>query len=226
MEFKITRLNAFYRQKRKQNYVNKYFCKSRSYKANFSDCLFKNVNFRGSILTSCFFKNAIFDGTEFIGTNLKKSCFKGAEFKHAIFVGALLNDCNFTGAKFQNTIFVNTNIKHAKGLDTVTQGITILNKYPEIPLSIELENAINDLRANKHVEYFKVLHLNSKKMNALNISILQSKFNEKTLLKGLAYAKDKINNDMTTIGCLIAFLLKNRSVYDNINSSRLTQSRG
>ncbi|NTZ20677.1 hypothetical protein EXW96_25130 [Paenibacillus sp. JMULE4] len=125
------RLNSFKTMKIGRKYSFLYFCKSRSYKVNFNNAVFNNVNFRGAILTSCYFKKAKFDGVDFLGTNLRKSNFEGASFKNTIFVGPLLDGCNFRNAKFENVIFVNTSFENVKNLD-LSHGVEVLKQYPKL----------------------------------------------------------------------------------------------
>ncbi|GAA3403448.1 pentapeptide repeat-containing protein [Paenibacillus hodogayensis] len=201
---KIYRLNSFKTTKIGRSYSYLYFCKSRSFQVNFNNAKFKNVNFRGAILTKCFFKKASFDGVDFLGTNLRKGNFEGATFRNCIFVGALLEGCNFRSAKFENVIFVNTSFEDVKHLNLGT-GVTILTAYPKVTVSDELQDALNALIENKNVFTFRVLHLSTTKLNHLNLKLLLDKFPEHKLVRGLRRLKDR-NEKFLTFKCVEDYL--------------------
>ncbi len=202
----VLRLNSFKGNKKGKSYRYKYFCKSRSFKANFTECEFSHVNFRGSIMTYCCFKRSKFEGVEFLGTNLRNSNFESAYFKDVVFVGALLDNCKFKSAQFNNVLFVNTNISYCKNLETDCNGITFCSQYPKVNISSNLKDVLEELKENNYITKFKVLHLSTKKYNHLNIKLLLDEFSEEKLIKGLRKAKDKINRDICTLSCLTKFL--------------------
>lgn len=203
---RIFRLNSFFGQKRGRKYINKYFCKSRSFKANFTNAEFRYVNLRGSILTSCCFRNAIFNGVDFLGTNLRRSNFEGVHFKNTIFVGALLDGCNFRNATFENVFFVNTNIKTAKRLNVENPTITVLNEYPNLNISPKLKATLDELKLNEHIFKYKTLHINTRKYNHLSLMILLNTFSEHELIDGLSKANTMLKKDICTVSSLTKYL--------------------
>ncbi len=213
---KLHRLNVFRKKSTKSIIEYQFYSKSKSFSASFSDVQFRHVNLKGATFTKCSFKNASFVGVEFWGTNLRKSNFTGAVFQHCVFVGPLLEGTNFNNATFENCIFVNTNFEGIKDFDRSSNGIRVLPVYPTFELSLDLELAVNSLRDNAHILKYKILHLDSKKLNKLNVMLLLEKFSEKLLIQGLTYAKEYVKIDMPTISCLFNFLLKNKSQYANI----------
>nr|WP_279287011.1 pentapeptide repeat-containing protein [Heliobacterium chlorum] len=186
----------------RRKYLYKYFCKSRSFKANFSESQFCHVNFRGAIMTACVFKKCNFYGVEFLGTNLRKSNFEGSHFKNTMFVGALLDKCKLRGCTFENVLFVNTNLDDVKSLNKETPGVTILSEYPKLDISIELKSALDELKSNNNITKCRVLHLSGNRYNNLNINMLLDKYSEKDLIGGLKSLKE-IKKDICTLSCLI-----------------------
>lgn len=210
---RFSRLNVFHSKCKRTRFEYKFFSKSRSFRGFFNSSIFKHVNFKGSIMTSCTFSKSTLYGVEFLGSNLKQTSFKGTNFERVIFVGANLTDCNFRGAKFTDTIFVNTNIKKAKYLDANIPGIRIINKYPTLNISDSLYKAINETRKNPRILNYKVLHLGLNKLNNLNLYLLLEKFNEDDLIRGLYYAADNVRVNIYTLSCLEDFLLKYKHKY-------------
>ncbi|RYD03845.1 hypothetical protein N752_17310 [Desulforamulus aquiferis] len=203
---RITKLNSFYGKKLEHKYMHKYFCKSRAFKATFKGSEFSHVNFRGSIMTSVSFKSCKFEGVEFLGTNLKKSNFEGASFKDTIFVGALLENCNFRNTTFKNVIMVNTNVNNTKNLNIHNPEITILKQYPKLEISLELKNVLGKLVNDPYISRYRVLHLNTKKYNHLNLKILFDVLSEEQLIKGLKIMKEKNKKEICTVSSLINYL--------------------
>lgn len=213
---KLNRLNVFRKNSTKSRIEYQFYSKSKSFNAIFSNIQFNHVNFKGATFTKCSFKNASFVGVEFWGTNLRKSNFTGAKFQHCVFVGTLLGGTNFANTTFENCIFVNINFDDVKNFNNDANGIRLLSVYPLFELSTDLEETINSLRDNVHILKYKILHLNCKKLNKLNIMLLLEKYKEPLLIQGLIYAKKHVKVDMPTISCLFNFLLKNKSQYVNI----------
>jgi len=198
-------MNSFRGVKIGRTYNYHYFCKSRSFKTNFNNAKFYNVNFRGSILTSCYFKKTTFIGVDFLGTNLRRSNFEGAKFNNVIFVGALLDGCNFRNAKFKDCVFVNTSFHNVKNLD-LSSGVTILKQYPKVNISRQLEEVLNLLKDNENIFNYRILHLSTKKFNHLSLKILLEKFPEHKLIRGLVKANERKDLKFPTLYSLETYL--------------------
>lgn len=204
-KFKIYRLNSFETMKIGRSYNYLYFCKSRSFKVNFNNAKFNNVNFRGAILTNCSFKKATFDGVDFLGTNLRKSNFEGATFKNCIFVGPLLEGCKFKNVKFENVTVVNTSFDEVKHL-SLDDGVTILREYPKVEVSSHLREVLNGLIQNKNIFTYRVLHMSTTRYNNLNLKLLLDKFPEHKLARGLHKLNERRHLKFFTLKCLEDYL--------------------
>lgn len=181
----IIRLNRIYGRNPNKNYIDRYFCKSRCFKANFVKRKFENVNFRGAILTNTTFKESKIDGVDFLGTNLKKCTFKEATIKNSIFANAKLKGVNFSNVKFENVVFVSTNLKECKNLIENQAGIRIINPYPNFKISNQLKKILINLKEKNNIYSTRVLHLPGDKFNKLNLKLLLELFTEEVLIKKL-----------------------------------------
>ena len=181
----IIRLNRFCSKNPNKNYINRYFCKSRCFNANFVKLKFENINFRGAILTNTTFREAKIDGVDFLGTNLKNSTFKGATIKNTLFVNAKLNGVNFSNVKFENVIFVSTNLKKCKNFSVEKDGIRVINPYPNFKISNSLKSVLISLKEKNNIYSTRVLHLPGNKFNKLNLKLLLEIFTEKILIRQL-----------------------------------------
>jgi hypothetical protein len=180
----VSRLSVFRIKSKRKVIRNKFYSKAHCYKANFSQVHFKNVNFKGSILTNCNFKQASFSQIEFLGSNLKRSNFTGATFEYCIFSAALLKKANFQKATFKKCIFVNTNLDVAKKL-SITDDCRILKEYPKVTLDEELIYLLDGFRFNPKIHNSRVLHLKGGKLNHLTLMLLLERFGLERLKKGL-----------------------------------------
>lgn len=166
-----SRLSVFHNTTRTKNIRSKFYCKAQCFCAKFVKTNFYNVNFKGAILTNCNFKSSNFTHVEFLGTNLKKSNFTGSTFYNCIFSASLLKKTNFKDCIFNNCIFVNTNLKNAKNL-TIQENNKILNEFPNIQLSDNILDLLNEFRFNSKIHNSRVLHLKGGKLNFLTIMLL------------------------------------------------------
>jgi hypothetical protein len=181
---KLTRLSLFFGKSRLKNINNKFYSKAQCYKANFSNVEFRNVNFKGAILTSCIFKNAKFYQVEFLGSNLKKCNFTGSTFKQCIFVGALLRKANFKGCNFEQCIFINTNIKNCKNMNISNEN-QMLGVYPRIDIPDDIKSMIDNIRYHKFIQNSRILHLKGGKINNLTMKLILERLGEEKIRRAL-----------------------------------------
>ena len=149
-----------------------------------------------------------FEGTEFIGTNLKNSKFKNAKFKNAIFEGANLDGTDFKDAKFENTIFLGCKLEKTKNFSAELEGVRIFEGMPEINISSELEESLNNLMENKYVKASRIFDTKEGNINTLTLMILKENFSEEELIKGFDEIKSQIDRDFYTISYIIRLINK------------------
>ena len=155
----------------------------------YNDGKFENVKYSASNITDCKFKNAKFSGVDFIKTNLKKSNFRNAYFENVIFLGVNLKGTNFQNATFKNTYFIQTDTSTARNLNLESDGITVLNKVPNVSIGSTLEENIHTLlNSSDHLKKSYVLTTKSskgKKINLWTFHLLLKDFSERDINRGI-----------------------------------------
>ncbi len=195
-------------EKKDKNFMYKNFKRSNCYNCNFSNSNFNFATFRGAHFKTCSFMKGTFEGTEFIGTNLKNSKFKNAKFKNAIFEGANLDGTDFKDAKFENTIFLGCKLEKTKNFSAELEGVRIFEGMPEINISSELEESLNNLMENKYVKASRIFDTKEGNINTLTLMILKENFSEEELIKGFDEIKSQIDRDFYTISYIIRLINK------------------
>ena len=195
-------------EKKDKNIMYKNFKRSNCYNCNFSNSNFNFATFRGAHFKTCSFMKGTFEGTEFIGTNLKNSKFKNAKFKNAIFEGANLDGTDFKDAKFENTIFLGCKLEKTKNFSAELEGVRIFEGMPEINISSELEESLNNLMENKYVKASRIFDTKEGNINTLTLMILKENFSEEELIKGFDEIKSQIDRDFYTISYIIRLINK------------------
>lgn len=180
-------------------------------RSNCYNCIFKTSNFdftslRGAHFKSCDFYACSFKSAEFVGANLKGSKFRTAKFDNTLFEGVNLDGTDFRDAKFKNTIFLMTDVSKAVNLDLNDPNITVLDEMPQIEISEELENAINNAMTNTHIKAARVLDTREKTIHTVNISRLLDVFDEETLVKGLNTMASDVDKEFCTLSYIIKFI--------------------
>jgi hypothetical protein len=181
--YRVRRFNSFFGKYNQKRICNSYYCKSRLFKAAFSESYILNVNFRGSIITQCSFKGATLIGVDFWGTNLSKCNFTNTHLVNTIFVGANLTGSSFRDTHFSNVYFVNTNFKDAKHLSGNENGLKVFKDYPQPSISQDIKEALDELKKNLHLFKTRILHLPKNRTNNLNLYLLFQKYSEEELLR-------------------------------------------
>ena len=100
-------------------------------------------------------------------TNLKYTNFKGAKLKEVNFF-----NCEIKCKNFENVFFISTKVDDVKNL-TLGTGCICIKSYPQGEISYRLKNAILRLTECKTIYDYYVLHVNKKKLNIWNISLLK-----------------------------------------------------
>lgn len=195
-------------EKKDKNFMYKNFKRSNCYNCNFSNSNFNFATFRGAHFKTCSFIKGSFEGTEFIGTNLKNSKFKNAKFKNAIFEGANLDGADFKDATFENTIFLGCKLEKVRNFNAESNGVRIFDGMPEISISTELEEALNNLMENKFVKDSRIFDTKDGNINTLTLMILNENFSEEELIKGFNEIKSQIDRDFYTISYIIRLIKK------------------
>lgn len=196
--------------KKDKNFTYKNLKRSNCYNCNFAGSNFNFVSFRGAHFKTCSLMNCSFKGAEFIGTNFKNSKFKDAKFEDAIFEGANLDGTDFTRAQFKNTIFVQTDTSNARNLNIKDPEIRIFEGMPNIEISEELKDAVNNIMGNKYVKTSRIFDNKEGNLNTLTIMILLEHFDEATLINGLENIRDQFDRDFHTISYVIRLLEKHK----------------
>ena len=194
--------------KQNKNFMYKDLRRSHCYDCDFAGSNFDFTSFRGAHFKACNFYGASFKAAEFVGTNLKKSRFKKARFEDALFEGANLDGADFEGAVFRNTIFVGCDVTKAKNLNTISVHIKTYETLPTLEMSNQLRAAIQDVMQNKYVKDSRVLDTKEGEINTLSVIRLLQHFSEKSLIKGFAIMKGKVDNSFCTLSYIIKFLAK------------------
>lgn len=193
-------------EKMNKNFMYMDLRRSHCYDCDFAGSNFDFTSFRGAHFKSCNFYGASFRAAEFVGANLKKSRFKKAKFEDVVFEGANLDGVDFAGAVFRNTIFIGTDVSKAKNLNVNSVNIKVYEEMPELEMSEELIAAIEDVMENKYIKASRVLDTKEGKINTISMMRLLDLFSEKTIIKGFAIMKGKLDNDFCTLSYIIKFL--------------------
>lgn len=193
-------------EKKDKNFMYKNLARSNCYNCDFSNSNFDYVSFRGAHFKSSNFFECSFKYAEFIGTNLKDSEFKSAVFENAIFDSAKLEGVNFKDAKFINTIFLSTDVSNAKNLDIKSSGIRIFDEMPQMEISEELRNVIQNALKNKYIKAARVFDTKDGDFNMLNIMILLENFDQETLINGLNLISTQLDREFYTLSYIIKFM--------------------
>lgn len=157
-----------------------------NYKTNVHHCIFKDsvfsfVRYRSGHITETNFKNAKFNNVDFLSTNLKNSKFVNATFTNCLFFGCNLKDSDFKNAKFINTYFICCKLDNIKNFDKAS-GIIIINKYPTLSLSAEINHTLSLMKNIIKLEKNHILTTKDGKINQWLISILLTIYTEEELL--------------------------------------------
>ena len=169
-----------------KEFCNQFYSKSFCYKANFNKSFFRDVNFKGAILTSCCFKNSKFINVEFLGTNLKGSNFTNSTFQDCVFSAALLKKVNFKNCSFKKCIFICTNLTHTKNFPVLDSSNEILLQHPSIPELIPgLKSILDAYKRNKILACSRTLFLKNGSLNSITMKYLLSRLSQENLLLGL-----------------------------------------
>lgn len=189
-----------------KNFMYRNLEKSDCYNCNFGRSNFDYASFRGAHFKSSNFDGCSFKFTEFVGTNLKNSSMKECIFKNAVFNSARIDGVSFKGAIFQDTIFINTDITKAKGIDSDTEGIVIMDNDIAIDISEELTIAIINVMNNPYVKKSRVLDTSDGGINNLSIKLLLEKFEEEKLIHAFGYVSDNLDRPFYTLSYLIKYI--------------------
>lgn len=200
----LARLSIFHRQVRQKRILNKFYSKALCHGAKFIGVEFKNVNFKGAILTECIFKNCTFSNVEFLGSNLKKSNFSGSFFKYCVFSAALLKNANFKNCCFEKCTFVCTNLSNAKNLYIADEN-SILDKHITLNLDNEFMALLDCLRLHPKLQNTRVLFLKGGKPNSLTINSLIARLGIDRCKAGFAKLPSQLNSRIVTANqlCLL-----------------------
>lgn len=193
-------------EKINKNFMYKNLERSNCYNSDFTNSNFDFVSFRGAHFKSCTFYKCTFKWAEFTGTSLKGSNFKNTLFENAIFDSVNLDGANFKDAKFNNTIFMCTEVGKAKNLNIEDPGIKIYTEMPQVDISEELRNTVENMMKNKYVKAARVFDTKDGGLNLLNIMILLEHFDEETLIKGLNQIELQFDRDFYTLSYIIRLL--------------------
>lgn len=181
-EYKIDRINLITYKGKRQKVVNslrcRYMAKSHIINCTAQSQSFEFVNFRGSHFKKVNFKNAIFYGCDFWGTTFNDCKFQNAQFRDCIFMACKFKNCDFSGVNFTYSTVVSTNLSECHNID-IFKGVFQYSSYPKCNMSQELENALMELKNNKHLKKNKLLYISDKKYNELNLFLLQKCFRNK-----------------------------------------------
>lgn len=162
--------------KQLRGYRNKYNYKYNMHGLIFKDQIFKNVKFQATTMTSCKLQGARLIGVDFYNSNLKKSSFKNAVLEHVVFFNCNLKGVNFTGTKFNDVSFICTSTRMTIGLDKNIGGIHIYRKYCKAELPENTIEVLQKLSSKASVFSYKVLHVNTSKLNYWTIQIIIERF--------------------------------------------------
>lgn len=195
-------------EKKDKNFMYQNLQRSNCYNSNFSNSNFDCVSFKGAHFKSCKFLQCTFRWAEFIGTNLKGSNMSNAVFENAIFDSVNLDGVNFKDAKFSNTIFLSTDIEKAKNLDSKNPNIKIFHEMPQLEISAELAETVENVMKNEYVKKARVFDTKDGTLNLLNLMILLDIFDEATLIKGLNIIAAQLDKDFYTLSYVIKLLKK------------------
>ena len=201
-------------EKINKNFMYKDLRRSNCYNSNFTDSNFNYVSFRGAHFKSCDFYGCTFTYAEFIGSNLKKSKFKNAIFENTIFEGVNLDGVDFKGAKFTNVIFVGTDIEKASNIKAKKADIRVFDEMPNLEISENLKEAIENAMNNEHVKKSRVLDNKEGKINLLSVMILLENFDEESLIKGL----NKFSSELEKDFCTLSYIIKTLENYKSKDS--------
>ena len=75
-----------------------------------SDCIQKDLNISGSLLSQSHFKNVTFSNCAFFGSRIEKCTFIGVTFENCTFQFSHLQDCTFISCTFKNCRWTSTGI--------------------------------------------------------------------------------------------------------------------
>jgi hypothetical protein len=151
----------------------------------YKDGHFENVRFQASNITKCNFKNAKLKGIDFMNTNLKNTSFKGAILQDIVFFNCNLKGTDFKNATFKNVKFISTNVKNSIDLN-ISDGINVMNEYPNIQLNSDLEQSIFRLASLSKIYKYHVLHVKKNKINLWSILLLLEFYKQEDLSRALA----------------------------------------
>lgn len=168
--------------KKLAGFSDRYNYKSNMHKLIFKGAHFSNVRYQASIITKCNYNDTHLTGVDFFNSNLKSSSFKNACLKDVVFYNCNLNNVDFQGAKFSNVIFICTNISNAENFDTTASGYRIYRTYPQIDLE-ELEHDFMEFVKLDSIFKYKVLHVNSCKLNYWFLQIIIDEYGVSGLKK-------------------------------------------
>ncbi len=179
---KIVRFNLANSPKKFKGLRDKYAYQSNIHRLIYKGANLVNVNYRASIITNCNFKNARLTGVDFIGTNLKRTTFKGANLSNVNFFNANLKGTDFTDVVFNNVTFMSTNVEKAKNLNIQDANVKVINSYPTIKLTQELEEALYDLSECPGIYKSHVLHVQRNKLNYWFLHLLLANYSQANLI--------------------------------------------
>ena len=199
-------------EKKNKNFMYQNWQRSKCFNSNFPQSNFDYVSFRGAHLKSCSFLDCSFKRAEFVGTNLKGSSFRKAHFENTLFEGAKLEDVNFTDATFKNTFFVSCDMGSVINLDTNHPEIRIFDEMPELNISVQLREAVENAMTNEYIKKSRVLDTRDKRINSISMMILLEQFSEELLIRGLGLIVDLIDKEFSVLSYIISAI--NRVIKD------------
>lgn len=158
---------------------------------------FYNIRFKKVNITYCSFKQVKFNGIDFIFSNLKHSKFTNCSFEDTVFFATNIKYVKFKNCSFKNVYFFNTDTSKISCIDFLNSEISVINKYPNLTLSKQLNNALEKLALNERILKNRVIHVTKNKPNYWIVSILLKDFSEGELVKGfnkLSYNSNSNSN--------------------------------
>lgn len=201
-------LNYNNQEKKEKNFTYMNLGRSNCYNCNFVNSNFDFVSFRGAHLKTCSFIKCSFIGSEFVGSNLKGSKFKNARFKDVIFEGANLDCADFKDAEYENVVFLECKLDNILNFDFGNEEITIYDEMPELEISSQLRDAVENAMSNEFIKKSRVLDTRTGSLHNLNLMILLNKFGEEAVVNGLNRIHNDIDREFFTLSYIIKLLNK------------------
>lgn len=177
--YRVDRLNIVTHKWQRKKHLKplscRYLAKSQVVKCSADNISFDYINFRGSIFKNTSFNGSSINGCDFWGTSFNFCKFHNTMFKDCVFMGCRLRNCDFSGARFYHCVIVNTNLSECVNID-ISNGIELLNSYPKCSLGHDIEISIKAFEKDINMKKTKLLMISGKKINHLNLYLLQRHF--------------------------------------------------